>query len=118
MAIILAAAETPAGHAARDFAVQEARRRDTDLVVFPVDGNEPDLSAIPYERVSVEHAAARSRNAVGDLVDATNRAEIDAVVVGVRRRSPAGKVLLGSSGQQIILESAVPVIAVKPAPGR
>ena len=98
--------------------MQEARRRDTDLVVFPVDGNEPDLSAIPYERVSVEHAAARSRNAVGDLVDATNRAEVDAVVVGVRRRSPAGKIFLGSSAQQIILESAVPVIAVKPAPGR
>ena len=35
MAIILAAADSPAGHAARDFAVQEARRLDTELVVFP-----------------------------------------------------------------------------------
>lgn len=117
MAIILAAADSPAGHAARDFAAQEARRRDADLVVFPVDGNEPDLSAIDYQRVSLEHAAARSRDAVGDLVDLTNREDVEVVVVGVRRRSPAGKIFLGSSAQQIILESAVPVISVKPAPG-
>ena len=116
MAIILAAADSPAGPAARGFAVQEARRRDTELVVFPVDGTEPDLSALDYERVSVEHAAARSRSTVGDLVDATNREDVEAVVVGVRRRSPAGKIFLGSSAQQIILESAVPVISVKPAP--
>ena len=31
MAIILAAADSPAGHAARDFAVQEARRHLDDL---------------------------------------------------------------------------------------
>ena len=115
MAIILAAADSPAGHAARDFAVQEARRRGTDLVVFPVDGTEPDLTALDYERVSVEHADARSRNAVGDLVDATNREGVEVVVVGVRRRSPAGKIFRGSSAQQIILESAVPVSSVKPA---
>lgn len=117
MSIILAAADSPAGLAARDFAVEEARRRNTELVVFPVDGSEPDLSTIDYNRASVEHAAARSRDAVGDLVDATNRAEVEAVVVGVRRRSPAGKIFLGSSAQQIILESAVPVISVKPSPG-
>lgn len=119
MSIILAFTDTPAGHAARDFAVQEARRRQTELILFPVDGDEPDPGAPEYaelgaERVRVERADPRSRNAVGDLVDATGRDEVEAVVVGVRRRSPVGKILLGSSAQQIILEADCPVITVKP----
>lgn len=113
MTIILASADTPAGHAARDFAIDEARRRDADLIVFPVDGSTPDISG--YDRVTLENADGRSKDAVGDLIDATNRPEVEAVVVGVKRRSPAGKIFLGSSAQQIILEAAVPVISVKPA---
>ena len=115
MTIILASADTPAGHAARDFAIQEARRRSTDLLVFPVDGSTPDLSEFDYDRVTLETGDARSKDSVGDLIDATNRSDVDAVVVGVKRRSPAGKVFLGSSAQKIILEAAVPVISVKPA---
>jgi len=115
MTIILASADTPAGHAARDFAIAEARRRGADLIVFPVDGSTPDISGFGYERVTLENADGRSKDAVGDLIDATNRSEVEAVVVGVKRRSPAGKIFLGSSAQQIILEAAVPVISVKPA---
>lgn len=35
------------------------------------------------------------------------------IVVGVRRRSPVGKFLLGSAAQRIILEAEVPVLTVK-----
>lgn len=115
MSIILVGADTAAGRAARDFAVEEARRRNVNLIVFPVDGSTPDLSEFDLEGVSLEAADGRSKDAVGDLIDATNRAEVEAVVVGVKRRSPAGKIFLGSSAQRIILEAAVPVISVKPA---
>ena len=37
------------------------------------------------------------------------------IVVGYRRRSPAGKFLLGSDAQQILLEAPCPVLAVRPA---
>lgn len=117
MTIILASADTPAGHAARDYAVEEARRRNVDLIVFPVDGSSPDLASLGYDRVTLREPDSRSKDAVGDLIDVTNEAGVEAVVVGVRRRSPAGKIFLGSSAQQIILESAVPVISVKPSLG-
>ncbi|MFE1083840.1 universal stress protein [Brevibacterium sediminis] len=42
-------------------------------------------------------------------------AEHDAslIVIGVRRRSPVGKFLLGSAAQKIILEAPIPVLTAK-----
>ena len=37
------------------------------------------------------------------------------IVVGIRHRTPVGKLLLGSVAQRIILEAHCPVLAVKPA---
>ncbi|QJW37961.1 universal stress protein [Cellulosimicrobium protaetiae] len=38
----------------------------------------------------------------------------DLVVVGVRHRTPVGKLVLGSTAQQILLGARCPVLAVKP----
>ena len=39
--------------------------------------------------------------------------EIDEIIVGVRRRSKVGKLLLGSTAQHLILNAACPVVSVK-----
>ena len=51
---------------------------------------------------------------MGDLLDAAEAADASLIVVGIRHRSPMGKLLLGSAAQQILLEAACPVLAVKP----
>lgn len=42
--------------------------------------------------------------------------ELDAtlVVLGIRRRSPVGKLLMGSVAQRVLLDAECPVLAVKP----
>jgi len=48
------------------------------------------------------------------VVTAADQAQADLVVVGVRRRTPVGKLLLGSVAQRVILDAHCPVVAVKP----
>ena len=41
--------------------------------------------------------------------------EADLLVIGLRRRTPVGKLILGAQAQRILLDAACPVLAVKPA---
>ena len=79
-------------------------------------GTEPDEaeSREAGVAVSVAHAQERGRDAVGDLLEHAERVGTSRIVVGVKHRSPVGKLLLGSAAQQIILEARVPVVCVKP----
>lgn len=48
------------------------------------------------------------------VLDAAAETSADMIVVGVRHRTPVGKLLLGSVAQRVILDAACPVLAVKP----
>jgi nucleotide-binding universal stress UspA family protein len=48
------------------------------------------------------------------VLDAAAQASADVIVVGVRHRTPVGKLLLGSVAQRVILDAHCPVLAVKP----
>jgi hypothetical protein len=51
---------------------------------------------------------------LGDaLIDASYQPDVELVVIGVRRRSPVGKLFLGSTSQRVILEAGCAVQAVK-----
>ncbi|MBY4226731.1 universal stress protein [Rhodococcus sp. 06-1460-1B] len=54
-------------------------------------------------------------DAADELLDTSEEIGATVIVVGIRRRSAVGKLLLGSNAQRILLGADVPVIAVKAA---
>ena len=52
---------------------------------------------------------------VAELLTIMDRPDAELLVIGIRHRNPVGKLLLGSISQQLLLECAKPVLAVKPA---
>ena len=55
----------------------------------------------------------RENDPAEDLVDVADEIGAECIVIGLRRRSPVGKLILGSNAQRILLEANCPVIAVK-----
>ena len=128
MTIVVGLVPTPAARAALDEAVREAQWRGSRLIVVNaaragayVDDDllgeeERDAiadrltaSGVPYE--------IRRGDGDGDPVDqilaVAEEVEADLLVIGMRRRSPVGKFLLGSSAQRFLLDARCPVLAVK-----
>jgi nucleotide-binding universal stress UspA family protein len=59
------------------------------------------------------HLLIRGLSAGEDLVEFANENKVDQIVVGVKRRSKVGKLLMGSTAQYVILQAECPVITVK-----
>jgi nucleotide-binding universal stress UspA family protein len=116
------------GNAALDHAIAEAKLRDTNLLV--INSTKGDALADPAfaQEGEVHDVEARLNNCgvefeltqpvgvdtVDELLKAMDRADAELLVIGIRHRSPVGKLLLGSVSQQLLLECPKPVLAVKP----
>ena len=116
MTVLVASTNTPEGQAALAAAVEEAKRRGEDLLVFNLEGAHLHLEVDRLDDVPVIYRTpdAHNRDAVTQLLETAEQMDASAIVVGVKRRSPVGKLLLGSVAQQILLEAHVPVLAIKP----
>ena len=55
----------------------------------------------------------RGKDPVNDVLDTADEMDADLIVIGIRRRTPVGKLVLGSNSQSILLEASIPVLAVK-----
>ena len=128
--IVVGYVPKPEGHAALRRAREEAQLRNARLVVvnshrggreFDRDDaveTEEDLEAIRAELrdAGVEHEIrqlVRGMDPADDLVNVANDVDADFIVIGLRRRSPVGKLILGSNAQRVLLDAPCPVLAVK-----
>lgn len=125
--ILLAYVPSATSEAALAFAVDEAELRGARLLVLASEtGPDPrkgravtDPRPLP-ERLTetgleVEiQTVARRDDPADDILDAIEATRPDLVVLGIRRRTPIGKILLGSTSQRVAIEAPVPVVMVKP----
>ena len=128
MTILVAYVDRPEGKAALDKGIEIATRRNEALVVVNagpggrdthdgvVDGYEGErvasrLSALPVP-AEFKHFV-RGRSTVEEIEELVDTLPASLVVIGLRRRSPVGKLLMGSTAQEILLGVNCPVLAVK-----
>ncbi len=112
----------PEGEAALVAAIEEARRHDARLVVVNAHRASadpaPDLAAV-RERLTDSGLAFDLREVVQgldaseDLIAVAEETDADLIVIGLRRRTPVGKLILGSNAQRVLLDAPCPVLAVK-----
>jgi nucleotide-binding universal stress UspA family protein len=55
----------------------------------------------------------RGKDAVEEIQDLTESLPASLLIIGLRKRSPVGKLIMGSTAQQILLTVDCPVLAVK-----
>jgi nucleotide-binding universal stress UspA family protein len=128
MSVVVAHAPTPEGRAALARAGQECRLRDVGLVIVRTatgrlpDGVDPqsyqaelDLACKELEAsgVSCEVRDVDGETPAEEILSVASQASADIIVIGLRRRTPVGKLLLGSNAQRILLDAECPVLAVK-----
>lgn len=118
MSILVAVPDRKEGAAAVTAAIAEAQRFSTDLVVVPLglhsayDTTALDESGIDYSIVSRKGRGDRDP-AEAVLDELEERPDVERLVIGMKRRSRVGKALIGSVSQRLLLDSPVPVLAVK-----
>lgn len=122
----------PEGEAALTAAIARVQERGGRLVVANIQRHgEVDPEWI--ERTRSELAAAQARleqagiehtvhhgeadaeaDAADDLVQVARDEGAELIVIGIRRRTATGKLILGSQAQRILLDAPCPVLVVKP----
>lgn len=128
MTILVAYVPRPEGHAALDKGIEIAKRRNEHLVVVNASpgGRQEDASKADVQDVErVEGLLAdsglnaefkqfvRGNSAVEEIEALVESLQVSLLIIGLRKRSPLGKLILGSVAQEILLSVSCPVLVVK-----
>jgi len=120
----------PEGEAALAAGINEAKLRGSTLIVVnshrggqEFDGSaaqaaESDMAGIKatLDAAGVDHdirQLVRGFEPAEDLISIAEANSAELLVIGLRRRSPVGKLILGSNAQRVLLDAPCPVLAVK-----
>jgi nucleotide-binding universal stress UspA family protein len=128
MTVLVGYVPSPEGEAALRAAVGEARLRHEGLLVLntsrgdayadPRLAQDHDLETVRRDLTELEvdfdvRQVIGGRDAADEIVELAASERVSLIVIGLRHRSPVGKLLLGSAAQRILLEAPCPVLAVK-----
>jgi nucleotide-binding universal stress UspA family protein len=128
--IVVGYIPSPEGIAAFERAKDEAVLRGEALVVVntgeagnfakPSFAKAKDLDAIRKElsEAGLQHDVLQPTSggtAAEEILRVVAERDADLLVIGLRRRSPVGKLFLGSTAQQLLLDAPCSVLAVKVA---
>lgn len=128
MTILVAYAPRPEGQAALEQGIEIAKqRKELLMVVNASPGGEKEDPAMAdvrdYERVGKLLAATgipyelkqfvRGKRAADEIQTLAETLPITLVVIGLRKRTAVGKLIMGSVSQEILLNVPCPVLAVK-----
>ncbi len=128
MTILVAYVPRPEGQAALDKGIEIAGRRKEHLVVVNASpgGSKDDPSMADtgdVERVEKLLAESgieatfkqfvRGKSAIEEIEEMIDLLQVSLLIIGLRKRTPMGKLFLGSVAQEILLSVPCPVLAVK-----
>lgn len=128
MTIVVGYSPSGQGDAALRSAVREAGRRRQDLLIASHPYNDPELGPSVASAEAVQTALAAAGGAelraevrtaaehedIGEfLVTVAEESAASVIVIGLRRKSPIGKLNLGASARRLVLGAPCPVLTVK-----
>ena len=128
MTVLVAYVPRPEGQAALDKGIEIATKDNEQLVVINAGpgGRTEDPNVVSgYEVERVEERLAklpikaelkvfvRGNSAIEEIEELVQTLQVSVLVIGLRKRNPVGKLLLGSMAQEILLNVPCPVLAVK-----
>lgn len=128
MNIVVGYLPTPEGLAAVDHAIGVARRGQDTLVVVNTGfrGNDADPAfagstewdALDARLVSLGighelRQPPQAESPAEQILAAATDCDAGLIVIGLRRRSPVGKLFLGSTSQEVLLDADCPVTVIK-----
>lgn len=130
MNIVVGYLPTPAGRAALRAAIDEAKLRGADLVVVQGHhtkrwgrhtGPEETEAAVQEDRAALDASGvayelvpmADDADPADIILDVTDRTHTTLLVIGTRRRTPVGKLIMAPTTQRLLLEAGCPVLCVK-----
>lgn len=128
MTVVMGYIPNELGEAALAAAIEEVRRRGTDLVIVNttradrlVDpryahGGQAEALESRLEASGVPYAVRRFTStelAADDVLSVAEEVGAELIVIGLRHRTPVGKLIMGSTAQSILLDANCSVLAVK-----
>lgn len=116
MSIMVAVTDSPEGQLALAAAVEEAALLNTDLVAVNLTLSNLDTTSVPagLALTVAERRGRDDRDPVDAVLDEIrDHPDVTRLIIGIKRRTPVGKALLGSVSQRLLLYAPVPVLAVK-----